>query len=228
VSVHLTEEEQIEIFKRWWKDYGTVIVSGILAAVVAYFAWTYWSEKQHAKAENASAQYDTMVKLLSVQAGKVISDGDKSTAEHIAEELKANNTSSLYAQSSAFFLAKLAVDAGNLDKAVEELKWVLQSKPEVAVAQLAHARLARVYLARAAYAEAEAQLTEEPGKAFTAEFAEIHGDIFKAQGNKAAALTAYQKALDATDASLQERAMLLKLKINELMPAPVVAEEKAQ
>jgi predicted negative regulator of RcsB-dependent stress response len=226
VSVHLTEEEQLEVLKRWWKDYGKTVVTGIAAAIAIYFAWTAWQDKQRGKAESASSHYEELVKTLNVEQGKTLSDSDKANAEHIANDLKENNGKSLYAQGAAFYLAKAAVDAGNLDKAVAELQWILAAKPDVATAQLAHVRLARVYVSKAAYAEAQAQLAEEPSKAFASEYAEVRGDILKAQGNKEAASAAYKKAIETTDPQQQERTMVLQMKADELKTA--TAEEKAQ
>ncbi|HOY23665.1 MAG TPA: tetratricopeptide repeat protein [Cellvibrio sp.] len=233
MSTHLTEEEQLEVLKRWWKDYGKTVIAAVVAAVVIYFGWTAWQDKQRVKAESASSQYDTLVKLLSVEQGKTLSDTDKATADHIANELKDKNGKGLYAQGAAFYLAKSAVDAGNLDKAVTELQWILSSKPAVATEQLARVRLARLYVAKAAYAEAQAQIAEEPSKAFASEYAEVRGDILKAQGNKEAAATAYKKALETTDPQNQERSMVLQMKADELKSAetaqslPATAE-KAQ
>lgn len=233
MSVHLTEEEQLEVLKRWWKDYGTTVITAIAAAIAIYFAWTTWQEKQRGKAESASSHYEELVKILNVEQGKTLSDADKANAEHIANELKEKNGGSLYAQGAAFYLAKSAVDAGNLDKAITELQWILTAKPDIATAQLAHVRLARVYVSKAAYAEAQAQLAEEPSKAFASEYAEVRGDILKAQGNKEAAATAYKKAIETTDPQQQERAMVLQMKADELKTADVVpvvpaAQEKAQ
>lgn len=228
MSVHLTEEEQLEVLKRWWRDYGKAVISAVAAAVVIYFAWTAWQDKQRAKAESASEQYDSLVKLLNVQPGKTLSDADRTTAQHIAGELKEKNGTTLYAQSAAFFLAKLAVDSNDLDKAVQELQWILAAKPDQATAQLAHVRLARVLVAKTSYADAQAQLSEEPSKAFAGEYAEVRGDILKAQGNKDAALTAYEKAIADTDPQQQERVMVLQMKADELKSPAVAAEEKAQ
>ena len=228
MSVHLSEEEQIENFKRWWKDNGKVVVMASAFAVLSYFAYTVWQDKKLAKAQAASAQFESLSKLMTVQPGKTLSDVDKTTAEHIATELKEKNSGSLYANAAAMYLAKLAVEAGNLDKAVTELKWVLASKPDVGTEQLAKLRLARLYVAKAAYSDAQALLTGEPIKAFASDYAEVNGDILKAQGNKAAALTAYQKALKENDNQSQERGMVLQLKIDELKSPEVASEEKAQ
>lgn len=231
MSVHLSEEEQIESLKRWWKDYGKTIVIAVLVAVAGYFAYTTWQDQKRQRAENASEVYEQLLKLANAEPGKTLTDSDKATITHLAGELKDGNSHSMYAHSAAFFLAKLAVDDNKLDAAVTELKWVLSAKPEAATEQLARLRLARVLTAQKAYADALSQLSPEPAAAFTSEYAEARGDILKLQGDLDAARTAYEKALAATDPQQQERFMLLQMKVDDLKvdasPA-VAAGEKAQ
>lgn len=231
MSVHLSEEEQIESLKRWWKDYGKTIVIAVLVAVAGYFAYTTWQDQKRQRAENASEVYEQLLKLANAEPGKTLTDSDKATITHLAGELKDGNSHSMYAHSAAFFLAKLAVDDNKLDAAVTELKWVLSAKPEAATEQLARLRLVRVLTAQKAYADALAQLSPEPAAAFTSEYAEARGDILKLQGDLDAARTAYEKALAATDPQQQERFMLLQMKVDDLKvdasPA-VAAGEKVQ
>jgi len=216
VSVHLSEEEQLEVLKRWWKDYGRTVVIAVLVAVAGYFAYTTWQDQKRQKAEKASEVYEQLLKLANAEPGKVLTDADKATITHLASELKDGNSKSMYAHSAAFFLAKLAVEGNKLDVAVNELKWILSAKPEAATEQLARLRLARVLTAQKAYVDALAQLSPEPAAAFTSEYAEARGDILKLQGDLEAARTAYEKALAATDPQQQERFMLLQMKIDDL------------
>ncbi|HSC69366.1 MAG TPA: tetratricopeptide repeat protein [Cellvibrio sp.] len=232
MSVHLSEEEQLEVLKRWWKDYGKTVIIAVLVAVVGYFGFTTWQDQKRQKAEKASEVYEQLLKLANAEPGKVLSDADKKTITHLANELKDSNSKSMYAHSAAFFLAKLAVEDNKLDVAAAELKWVLSAKPDAATAQLARLRLARVLTAQKAYADALAQLSPEPAAAFTSEYAEAAGDVLKLQGDLDAARTAYEKALAATDPQQQERFMLLQMKVDDLkvdasLPA-AKAEEKAQ
>jgi predicted negative regulator of RcsB-dependent stress response len=234
VSTHLTEEEQIAVMKRWWAENGKIVLTAIVIAVAGYFAITAWQDKQRAKAAEASNQYESLLKLTTLEPGKILSDADRATASHVAGELKEKHPKTTYAVNAAFFLAKLAVDAKELDKAAQELQWVLASKPDVATNQLAHVRLARVLLSKSAFTEASAQLIDEPSKAFVSEYEEVRGDILLAQGNAAAALTAYEKALANTDKQQQERGMILQMKIDNLKApsapvtenAPAVEEKK--
>lgn len=230
MSVHLSEEEQLEVLKRWWKDYGKTVVITVLVAVVGYFGYTTWQDQKRQKAENASEVYEQLLKLANPEAGKTLTDADKATIAHLAGELKDGNSKSMYAHSAAFFLAKLAVEENKLDVAANELKWVLSAKPEAATEQLARLRLARVLTAQKTYADALAQLSPEPAAAFTSEYAEARGDILKLQGDLDAARTAYEKALAATDPQQQERYMLLQMKVDDLrVNGPAAsAEEKAQ
>lgn len=232
MSVHLSEEEQLEVLKRWWKDYGKTVIIAVLVAVVGYFGYTTWQDQKRQKAEKASEVYEQLLKLTNAEPGKTLTDSDKATIAHLAGELKDGNSKSMYAHSAAFFLAKLAVEDNKLDVAVSELKWVLSAKPEAATEQLARLRLARVLTAQKVYADALAQLSPEPAAAFTSEYAEARGDILKLQGDLDAARTAYEKALAATDPQQQERYMLLQMKVDDLKvdsPVPAApAEEKAQ
>lgn len=231
MSAHLSEEEQLEVLKRWWKDYGKTVIIVLLVFVAGYFGFTAWQDQKRQKAEKASEVYEQLLKLVSVEPGKILSDTDKATVTHLAGELKDTNSKSMYAYSAAFFLAKLAVEDNKLDVAVSELKWILSAKPEAAIEQLARLRLARVLTAQQAYADALAQLTPEPAVAYSSDYAEARGDILKAQGDLDAARTAYEKALASTDPQQQERFMLLQMKVDDLkviesVPAIPVAEEK--
>jgi len=233
VSVHLSEEEQLEALKRWWKDYGKTIVIAVVVAVVAYFGYTTWQDQKRQKAEHASSVYEQLLKVAVTESGKTLTEADKATVKHLAGELKDANSKSLYAHSAAFFLAKIAVEDHKLDEAAAELKWVLSAKPDAATEQLARLRLARVLTAQQAYSDALAQLSPEPAAAFTSEYAEARGDVLKLQGDSDAARTAYEKALAATDPQQQERYMLLQMKVNDLKvdteaPAATAVEEKAQ
>lgn len=216
MSVHLSEEEQIENLKRWWKDNGKTIVIAVVIAVAGYFGVTGWKDHKREQAEKASAVYEQLVKLVNVEQGKSLTESDRATIAHLAGQLKTNTSNSMYAHTAAFFLAKLAVEDNKLDEAVSELKWVLSAKPDAATAQVARLRLARVLTAQKAYDEALNQLSTEPAAAFVPEYDEARGDIFKLQGNLDAARTAYEKALSATEPQQQERYMLLQMKVNDL------------
>lgn len=221
MSVHLTEEEQLEVLKRWWKDYGKYVVICVLVAVAGYFTWTAWQDQQRAKAETASAVYEDLLQLVDLQPGQTLEDADRATVQHLAKQIKDDDSTSLYAHNAAFFLAKIALAEGDLDKAADELQWVLDNKPELAAEHLANLRLARVLLAKGSHDEALALVQNPPAVGFAAEYAEVYGDVLMAKGDAEAARTAYEKALAATTPQEQERLMLLQMKLDDLQQPSV-------
>ncbi len=223
MSVHLSEEEQVENLKRWWKDNGKWLVGAVVVAIAGYFGVSGWQDHQRQKAEQASANYEQLIQLVNTEPGKTLSAEERSTLVHLANTLKAGDSNSLYAHSAAFFLAKLAVEDSKLDEAASELKWVLSAKPDAATAEIARLRLARVLIAQQNYTDALAQLANEPAAAFASEYHELRGDALKFQGDQAAARTAYEKALVATVPQQQERTMLLQMKVNDLKTPEAVS-----
>ena len=64
MEVYLSEQEQIEAIKKWWKENGTAIITGLVLGVAALSGWKYWQSRQQAIAENASTAYQEMLELL--------------------------------------------------------------------------------------------------------------------------------------------------------------------
>lgn len=222
MSVHLTEEEQLENLKRWWRNYGKLIITAVVVVVVGYVGITEWKKHQQKNAEQASVVYEQLLQAVSTQPGQTLDAEKRSRVNELANRLKSSNGSSLYAHNAAFFLARLAVEENNLEQAAGELKWVLDNKPAAATEQIARLRLARVLIASNQLDEAE-KLLANPADAFKSEYAEVQGDILSARGDINAARAAYEQALADNDVQQQERSMLLQLKLDDLKLAPAGA-----
>lgn len=229
MSVHLTEEEQIESLKRWWNDHGKKVVGAIVVALAAYVGWNAWQNQQRAKAEKASATYEQLIKIINQEPGKTMTDSDRGLARQLATELK-SGSKDLYAQTAAFFLAKVAVEENKLDDAATELQWVLTTKPDITTEQITRLRLAKVLTAKQSYDDALAQIALEPASALSSEYAEARGDIYKLKGDLDKARESYSAALTATNPQQQERYMLLQMKVDDLklLEPTAASAEKAQ
>lgn len=210
MSDHLTEEEQLEALKRWWKENGKFIVLAVVVAVGGYFGWGAWQDQQRAQAEAASAQYEQLLGSLRSPEQELPSE--------LVEELKQGG--GLYALNAALIKARAAVEKDDLDAAAEQLQWVLDQSPEATIAQLTRVRLARVLAAQGSHDAALAELqSAEPSESFASEYAEARGDIFLAQGKTDEARSAYQFALESLTSPQQNRAGLLQMKIDNLKTA---------
>lgn len=212
----MTEEEQIEALKRWWAENGTSAIVGVVLAVSGYLGWGTWQDKQQADAETASANYETLMEAMVFEPGQQLSEEKTATANHLADELKAQHANSLYASQAALFKAKLAVDSGDLKLAATELSWILERNVEPALTLLSRARLARVQLDLQEYTQALNTVADANSGSFRAMFAEIRGDVLLAQQKVDEARAAYQLALDNLITEQMNRRPLLEIKINDL------------
>ncbi len=218
MSTHLTEEEQLEKLKAWWKEHGKTIVLVIVFSVGGYFTWTGWQDQRQARAERASENYQQLLDTVREQPLHTLSDSQRSRAVELAETLKETAGNSHYAHSAALLLASLAVHDNDLDSAESELRWVLDRRLRPATESVAQLRLARVLAAKGSYAEALAMLEGVDARAFAAKRAEIRGDILLAQGDRNAARRAYEEALASLGGMPNQRQMILQMKLDDLRP----------
>lgn len=41
----MTDDEQLDSVKSFFKKYGSAMVTGVLIALIAFFGWEYWQKK---------------------------------------------------------------------------------------------------------------------------------------------------------------------------------------
>lgn len=226
MSAHLTEEEQLEALKRWWNENGKSTIAGVAVVVAGYFGFEGWQSNQQAQAELASAQYQDILEAMDVAPGQALSEEKRATVVHLSEGLKSDHASSLYASQAALFLAKLAVEQNDLDRAAAQLQWVLERDVDSSISKVTRNRLARVLLAQEKYDEALAQVTDSDAGLFTSLFAETRGDVLLAKGETKMARAAYELAQQNMGEADASRAALLSMKLDDLQaPALAVAND---
>ena len=212
MAEHLTEEEQIEAIKQWWKQNGNGIIVGTALAVAGYFGYQTWQNTTQANAEAASAVFQ---QLLDVTANtQVLTPEQASSSLFLVDQLKNDHASSGYAHDAALLAAKIAVDQDNLAAAAEQLEWVLAQKPSEAVQNITTLRLARVQLALGESEKALSTADSVSAVAFTATKEEVRGDVLAKLGRVEEARTAYNSALAAQAAS--QNTALLEMKLYDL------------
>lgn len=211
-----TEEEQVEAIKKWWRENGKSTVFGIVAAVLLVVGWKSWQGYQRDMTAQASAVYD---QLLVADAAGQRNGGSYSSAEQLADTLKQQFSNTAYADFARLFKAKYAALNEDYSLATDELQQLLKDKPAAAIVPQALLRLATLKYAQGEYAEAEQHLAKIESSAYQTAVAELRGDIFYVQGEKLAALTAYQEARQYAGAQQQAiDTALLDMKISELAP----------
>jgi predicted negative regulator of RcsB-dependent stress response len=106
VAQHLTEEEQVEKFKRWWADNGRSVIVGVVLALVGYFGWQTWQSQQQETREAASLLYEELSDAVARESEAGLSEEQRLKAASITEELKADYGNLLYSSNAALLMAR--------------------------------------------------------------------------------------------------------------------------
>jgi len=188
MNVHASEKEQIETLKKWWKDNGSSVITGILLGLSILLGGKAWFGYQKTQATNASNIYAQMM----AASGGANSEG----VQAMANELISKYNSSGYAPLAALLLARQAVDDGKLDAAQAQLQWALDNTDSSEVKNTARVRLVRVLIDQKKYADAARLMAsiKEAGP-YSYLYNELKGDLAQARGRPAQAVAAYQQAL---------------------------------
>jgi predicted negative regulator of RcsB-dependent stress response len=226
---HITEEEQIEAFKRWWAENGLQLAAAAVLLAGSFFSWQWWQDSQQQQAEQGSKIYMELVEIVTAgQPGEQLNADDQTAVNKLAEQLKAEYSSSGYGHFAALLKAKLAVDNGDLEQAAAELQWVLDGDPEPSTKTLTILRLARLEASRGNVELAlQAVQGVDPG-AMKSAYEEAKGDFYVMQGDTASAHTAYQTALLSDQSQDSRVTAILRLKLSQTTPAvapPSVVED---
>lgn len=208
MSTHLSEEEQVEALKRWWKENGKSIIGGAVVGLALVGGWQGWQQYTQRQAEQAASLYNEF--SATARAGKA----EQAMAQ--AKGLQQQFGDSVYAVYATLALAKQAYANGQPEAAREHLQWALEHASEPALAQVARLRLARLLLDQGELDAARSLVEAAPEDAYAGQFAELRGDLALAAGDKAAAGAAYQEALAAGSAN----ADLVRLKLADTGHAP--------
>ena len=183
----LSEREQVEVLRRWWRENGGWIIGGLVVGIAALFGWRAWSAHQLEQAEAASAIYGELL--------AAVDRGDREQGLSIAATLAEDYSGTPYADHAGLALAKLHMDAGEADAAAAALQAVLESTGDAELAHIARLRLARVRLQQG-QPEAAVELLEDVDEGgFAALYAALRGDIHVARDDVEAARAAYRRAL---------------------------------
>lgn len=217
MSEHLTEEEQIEAFKRWWKENGKFTVAAVVIASVGYFGFGAYKSSQESAEQEVSGLYDQVLTAATAGGDATLNADQRAAVTTAAEKVLAEDSSGLYADLTRFQLAKMAVDAEDYEKAAAELEGVINNSKTQSSVELATLRLARVKAAMGQAEEALGLLDMAPSEAFAASYSEARGDILTSLGRLGDAYEAFEaavSALESQESNSGMRANILKFKMD--------------
>ncbi len=207
VGVYDSDEEQVEAIKKWWRENGFSILSGLVLGLGAVFGWQAWSQHQDELASQASLRYEKMAKAT-------LAGNDESALKQ-GEMIITEWPDSSYAVFAALDMAKTKLRQGDADGAKAKYEWAQTHAKDPSLQQLARIRMARILLDKGDIDGAEAVVAQAAKDSFVGEFSALRGDIARARDDFDTARSAYQDALD-NDAS---NPTLIRMKLDDLATA---------
>lgn len=215
---NLSEIERAEWLKQVVKENWLYAVLGIALAMGGLYGWQAWQRHVDRRAVQASARFEQMLDALA--------RNDKVQGFKLGGEIKDEFGDTAFADQAELVLARVHVEAGELDQAATKLAAVMASTKDEELALVARLRLARVQIAQGNSAQALVTLDGAKDRAVDARVQELRGDALLAKGDRAGALQAYQAArtaaADMREAGLVD-AELIDLKIDDLAGAATAA-----
>ena len=223
---YLSDKEQVERLRAWWRENGWFLIGGVAIGLLAIYGYRQYFAYQDRQGESAGALYESVKQAI---------DGDDTAAaETLFSQLKADFPDNVYTHQAAMLVARSEVVTAP-DQAAANLRSTMEQSDDPELAMIARLRLARLLAYREQYDEALKLLeVESPGQ-FAGRISEIQGDIHAARGDTAAARTAYLAAMVASGAELLDRSFL-QMKLEDLPggvadpaaePAPAGSTEPA-
>ncbi|MCL2021027.1 MAG: tetratricopeptide repeat protein [Betaproteobacteria bacterium] len=182
----LEEQEQIENFKAWWKQYGTLLTWLLCAVAIAVTGWQGWQWRQ----SKLSAEAGTV--FIALQ--NAVASDNMPQIKLLTGELTDKFGGTSFAPLGVLLAAKHAIAMDDRETARIQLSWVVKHGGDE-IADIARLRLAGLLLDIKEYENALGELKHKPAAAFAAAYAEMKGDVHVAAGKFAEAKAAYREAI---------------------------------
>lgn len=207
----LTEKEQLDELKAWWRENRAMILGGVALGIAAIAGFRMYTAGQVESALEASTQYEALV--------REVGENDLEPAQDIAATIFDEYAGTVYADQARLAMARLYMDAGRDADAADVLRPLATAGGSRPIEHVARLRLARIMLYQDRPQDALDLLGEPADTAFAARYNDVIGDAHHALGNMDAAASAWTAALADATGSQTVDAEFLRMKLDDL-PAP--------
>lgn len=208
-----TDQEQIEMLQKFWRDYGNSIIIGVLVIVVALGGYNFYQSQAQKSREAASDVYQGLVVAVSEE-----NDTTLETVKKVSDELRADHKGSVYAIHAALYVAKFEMDAGSHENAIAQYDWVISNAKNQEYKDVALLRKARLVAQFDSVENGLALIDGQTSQSQEASFLETSGDFYQQLGRTDDAVAAYEAALVVVEEAQFNRPFL-QLKLDNLKVA---------
>lgn len=199
INLNLSEEEQEEKIKNWFKKNIWQIVLGIALGFSSLIGWNIYTDYQQARQVEARSLYlNVMNNPYNLEAYNILLDKHKR---------------SNYTKNAKFIIVKEMFDNQEYDSAIELIQPLTKDKDEN-IQTVAIFRLANIYLEKEDYDKALQTLDILENENYLGLYNSIKGDIYFSSGDLENAKKYYQLSIDyAKDNTFKE---LIRTKLNDI------------
>jgi predicted negative regulator of RcsB-dependent stress response len=198
VDEFLTDEQQADRAKSWLRENGVFLVAGIVLGLAVLFGWQRWEAYQLTKSGEASVIWE--------QLRSAIEGGRYNEVDETLALLESDYASTPYLDQGRLAMARMYMDRNLPDEAIESLNALVTGADDGELRRVAELRIAQIYLYQQRYDEALAILGPDDTTPFVAQYHELRGDIFFAQGQLEDARDEYGLAMEMDKFSTIDRA----------------------
>ena len=209
MAAHLEEQQELDDFKYFWKNWGRWLFALLIAAALGYLGYIIY--KDHKISQNREA-----AEVLAQMVDKAQSKADSKQINVDLLKLQQDYSDTVPAAQATMMVAATEFDAGRYDTAAGHLNWVLSNQKAPLIQALAAQRLAVVLLQQKKYAEALAALDTKVDADFAPILLEIKGDVYAAQNKAKEAVQSYGQALSQLPKEAVGEREVLQMKIDAL------------
>lgn len=214
--MELDEHEQGERVRKWIRQNGTSMITGIALGLALVFAWQWWQGKGARHKEEAAAQYYSF--------GDALDAKDPAKAKAFSAQLAENYSDTPFADLAVLRSAAYLQDTGKTTEAIKLLQASLPGVKQPELAEMFSLRIARLQLYAGKPDQAASQLASIAKPRYPAIADELRGDIAVAKGKRDEARKAYQNALTTLDQAAPTR-NLVELKLIDVGGQPPAKPE---
>jgi len=201
MAAHLEEQQELDDFKYFWKNWGRWLFALLIAAALGYLGYIIY--KDHKISQNREA-----AEVLAQMVDKAQSKADSKQINADLLKLQQDYPDTVPAAQATMMVAATEFDAGRYDTAAGHLNWVLSNQKAPLIQALAAQRLAVVLLQQKKYDAAIAASNTKVEADFEPLLLEAKGDVYAAQNKTKEAAQSYQQALGKLPKDAIERELL--------------------
>lgn len=209
MAAHLEEQQELDDFKYFWKNWGRWLFALLIAAALGYLGYIIY--KDHKISQNREA-----AEVLAQMVDKAQSKADSKQINADLLKLQQDYPDTVPAAQATMMVAATEFDAGRYDTAAGHLNWVLSNQKAPLIQALAAQRLAVVLLQQKKYDAAITALNTKVEADFEPLLLEAKGDVYAAQNKTKEAVQSYGQALSQLPKEAVGEREVLQMKIDAL------------